>query len=136
MLVGLIAMVGLMLCVVPGVIFMLWFMLVIPVVVLEKTGAIDSIGRSRELMRGNLTKGFVIGLVVVVLASLVSMGVGFALGVIPGLPVFFRELISTTLQALVLPISTAPGLLFYYDIRIRKEAFDLQMLSRHMMTSP
>jgi len=33
------------------------------------------------------------------------------------------------LPALWLPIQTAPSILLYYDLRIRKEAFDLQKLS-------
>lgn len=40
---------------------------------------------------------------------------------------FFR--MNHLLQALVLPIQTAPTILLYYDLRIRKEAFDLQKLS-------
>jgi hypothetical protein len=44
--------VGLLLLIVPGLVLMTWWVLVIPVVVLERTGATAAFGRSRELVRG------------------------------------------------------------------------------------
>jgi hypothetical protein len=44
--------VGLILLVVPGLILMTWWVLIIPVIVLERTNAGASFGRSRELVRG------------------------------------------------------------------------------------
>jgi hypothetical protein len=35
-------------------------------------------------------------------------------------------------QILAIPISTAASILLYYDLRIRKEGFDLQMLAQSM----
>ena len=46
----------------------------------------------------------------------------------PAVGVFFQ----TVLQAFFLPIQTAPWILLYYDLRIRKEAFDLQKLAEAM----
>jgi hypothetical protein len=43
--------------------------------------------------------------------------------------------VASILPALWLPIQTAPSILLYYDLRIRKEAFDLQQLSA-MMNQP
>lgn len=41
----------------------------------------------------------------------------------------FIEAASLILQAFILPIQTAAIILFYYDLRVRKEAFDLQRLA-------
>ena len=52
LLAGLGIMVGLVLLIVPGLILMTLWVLIIPVVVLERTGAGAAFGRSRELVRG------------------------------------------------------------------------------------
>ena len=44
--------VGFLLLIVPGLLLMTWWVLVIPVVALERTGAGAAFGRSRELVRG------------------------------------------------------------------------------------
>jgi hypothetical protein len=43
-----------------------------------------------------------------------------------------RDLVQSLAAAVLLPLSIAPQILLYYDLRIRKEAFDLQMLSAAM----
>ena len=54
------------------------------------------------------------------------------IGFIPWPYPFLRVFVQNLAQALLLPITTAPLTLLYYDLRIRKEAFDLQMLSSAM----
>lgn len=134
-LVGLVVMLGLIMCVVPGVIFSLWFMVTAPIVVLERLWATKAMGRSRELMSGNLGKGFVLLLVVFLLTLVIGMGTGMALGAIRVHP-FFGEAGALIVEALLLPVQTAPLILFYYELRVRKEAFDLQRLSESVTTAP
>jgi hypothetical protein len=126
---GIIVLVGFILLIVPGIIFSLWFYVLVPVVVLEGISSTTALGRSRELMRGNLGKAFLVGLLAGILAAIIAGILGFLIRLIPWphplLGVFFRNLAN----AVVLPIQTAPLILLYYDLRIRKEAFDLQMLS-------
>jgi hypothetical protein len=120
---------GYLLCIVPGVIFSLWFLLIVPVVILESRVGPSALGRSRELMRGNLGKGFMIGLVVGIFVFMVSWILGMLTPLVPWPHPAVGLFVQTVLLALILPIQTAPWILFYYDLRIRKEAFDLQMLS-------
>ncbi len=51
--------------------------------------------------------------------------IGLALFAFP----LVRDIVQTLAGAILLPIGTAPAILLYYDLRIRKEGFDLQMLS-------
>lgn len=127
--VSLAVMVGLFLCVVPGIIFMLWFWLIAPVVMLEDRGAIASLERSRELMRGNLGKGFVLLLVVFLLTAAIQGAIAGVLYVVLKPYPFFHYFVQNVLQAFVVPIQLAPAILMYYDLRIRKEAFDLEQLA-------
>lgn len=129
---GLIAAIGFLLLIVPGVIFSLWFLVVGPVVILEGAGVVQSLGRSRELMRGNLGKGFAVQFLANLLAGIIAFLLGLLVGMIPWPHEAFSVLAVNLIQALVLPIQVAPTILLYYDLRIRKEAFDLQMLSQAM----
>jgi hypothetical protein len=127
---GLAMWVGFILCVVPGVIFALWFMLIVPVVMLEGRYGPNAMGRSRELMRGNLGKGFMLSLLVLILTIIISWVIGAVTRMVPWPHPAIGVFCNTILLALILPIQTAPSILLYYDLRIRKEAFDLQMLSQ------
>ena len=77
-LVGLVAAVGFLLCIVPGVIFMLWFALAIQVIVIEGQGVTASMARSKELVKGNMGKVFLVGLILFLIGLLVG---GVATGI-------------------------------------------------------
>lgn len=141
-LVGLVVGLGFLLLVVPGIIFSLWYALTIPVLVLEGTKAGASMGRSRALVSGNLGKVFVLGLVVFLITWIIGMVFGL-IGQQVGLAVsggsirllrFISSLFSVVSQILTMPISAAAYILLYYDLRIRKEGFDLEMLAQSLRT--
>jgi len=121
--------VGFLLCVVPGIIVTIWFLLISATVVLERARPIRALERSRDLMKGNLSKGFSLVFLVSLLSGVIYFGLGFCLALVPWphvvLGLFFEEVIG----AVILPIQTAVPVLLYYDLRIRKEAFDLERLA-------
>ena len=129
---GLVVLLGFCLLIVPGIIFSLWFFVVVPVVILEGLGGTPAMGRSRELMRGNLGKAFGLALVVNILVMIISAALGFVGGRVFAEGSVFLVFYQNAIQAILLPIQTAPIILLYYDLRIRKEAFDLQKLSETM----
>jgi len=127
-LVGLIVGFGFILCVVPGVIFLSWYFVAVPVVILEGLSATAAMARSKELVSGNLGKVVLIAVLVLILGFSISLILQVVFAFVPGpgwLKLFFQNL----LPAFILPIQLAPQVLLYYDMRIRKEAFDLQMLA-------
>ncbi|MHC4733758.1 MAG: hypothetical protein ACYTDW_04770 [Planctomycetota bacterium] len=63
-LVSLIAGLGFMMCIVPGVIFGLWFALTTPSIIVENLRATKGMSRSKALASGNLGKIFCIGFLV------------------------------------------------------------------------
>ena len=131
---------GILLLVVPGIIFSLWFSLTMQAIVLENLKATDGMSRSMLLVRGNLGKVFLVGLVVLLIASIVNLlfwGAGsLAASYLPGHdptgPMAVTQLVSMVGEVLVMPISAAAMILLYYDLRIRKEAFDLEMLAESL----
>ncbi len=138
--VGLVVGLGFLLLVVPGVIFALWYFLTTPAIVVENLSTGAGMSRSKALVAGNLGKVFAVGFLVQVITLIISLPLGyvggFAGGMLfssnPALQMFMIHLATTVSQILVAPISAAAFILLYYDLRIRKEGFDLQMLAQSM----
>lgn len=133
------------LAVIAGVVGLVWlvlfvasgYMVTTPVVVLETlSSAFDSFGRSWELT--HKAKGRVFGLMLVatlitsVLPSLVLQAIGAViLQYVPG------AILVWTIVSAAIPITLAPILpcvltLAYYDLRVRREGFDLQLLGEQL----
>jgi hypothetical protein len=110
---------GLLLFIVPGLLLMTWWVLLIPVIVLEQRRAGEAFGRSRELVRGY---GWgVFG--VIVLTILLIIGFGIVLGIVLSpfddwLQSFLSNVISGTLTA---PFIAVTWTILYYRLRATKE---------------
>lgn len=143
--VGILVSVGFILLIVPGVILWLQYALILPVVVQENQTAFGAMKRSKALVSGNLGKVFLVclmALLIVLIAHWVACYFG---GVIsPGtvvasgnpdtpvqvVPSFISQLFAIMGDVLVAPISAAAFVLLYYDLRIRKEGFNMEMLAK------
>lgn len=142
LLVGFAAGVALLALIVPGVLLFIMWSLSVPVKVLENKGVLESMSRSMELTKGSRGRIFVIGLLVVVLTFGVSWllqwpilwAAGVSLQGMGHMAVIWRaaSLVARFIsESLVGPLATIALSLVYYDERVRKEAFDLQLM---MMT--
>ena len=112
---GLAVGVGFFLLIVPGCILLTIWAVIAPVIVIETKWALDSFGRSRELVRGNGWPVF--GIVIV--ATLITVIVGAILGAIaegiaggPILRIVFGALAST----LTAPIGALVAAVLYYRL--------------------
>ena len=138
--VGIAAGIGLVFLVIPGIYLWLMWSLAVPVTVLEGGGLNASTTRSKELTRGSRGRIFVIYFLVVVLAIVVGAIFQMPLGVLAvllgrGNPQGAVALITAVSAAatfistsLVGPLATIALTLIYYDQRVRKEGFDLQLM--------
>ncbi len=111
-----------------------------PIVVLEDlSSSFDAFSRSWELTRGARLKVFgtvvVAWLISVFLPQLVVSGISGALGVAGNnsLQPFF-VVVASLLGIVLAPILPCALTLLYYDLRVRREAFDLQVLSAQLGT--
>ena len=154
---GMIVLLGFILLVVPGILWMLSYTLIPPVVMIEAaerkgarpvpappgdpgrgTPRITDRGeirrRSWELVKGNRGKVFVVLFVFVVMQVLLGTagnwiaGMGFGAG--SNLARAIQSIIGNVVAIVVAPLQTIAITLLYYDFRIRKEGFDLEMLSQ------
>jgi hypothetical protein len=124
---------GLMLCLVPGVVLWLQLALAPLVVLLEDRTAWAALGRSRALMADNLGKAFGLAAIVWLLDIVVSAAISTAVHFVPWPLPLIEDFVALLLtQLVVLPLSIATVVLLYYDLRIRKESFELQQLASAM----
>ena len=111
---------GLILLIVPGLVLMTWWVLIIPVIVLEQRRAGEAFGRSRELVRGY---GWgVFGVIVLTILLLIAFGIVLAIVLSPfaeWLQSFVSNVISGTVTA---PFIAVTWTILYYRLRGVKEA--------------
>ncbi|HWP57102.1 MAG TPA: hypothetical protein VNL14_04330 [Candidatus Acidoferrales bacterium] len=126
--------IGFLLLLIPGILWWLSYALVVPVVLIEGRKAAPSLRRSWELVKGNRGKVFVVLVVVNALQWLSTFGVRSVSGLAVDLESMTGKLLYTAVSDAVVvfltPLAIVADILLYYDFRIRKEGFDLEMLSR------
>ena len=137
-LIGLGVSVGIILLIVPGLIFMTMWAIAVPVAVLENKGISESMSRSSDLTKGNRWRFFLILILFAAIAIVVSLalnaGIGLIAGVsanLPSAPMWVQALAAIAqfiTSSLIGPLGTIALSLAYYDERVRKEAFDLELM--------
>lgn len=114
---GILILVGFICLVVPGIILAIMFSLVVPAIVIERAGALESLSRSRKLVAGRWLKTFGLLLVIYILifiATLIFDVIGSVFG--PA-----NWIISSVLGALVSPILPIAVTLYYYSMVAREQ---------------
>jgi hypothetical protein len=117
-----------LLLVVPGIYFGLAFVLINQVMVFERTFGAQALSRSRELMQGNFLRAIGILLLEVVMSWTLTFGVGLALRLVPW--PWLHALAAGISASVASAFGAAALVVLYFEIRCRKEAFDLEHLAR------
>lgn len=138
-------MLGVLLLFVGAIVFGFWIAFITEVFILEDKRYFAAIWRSKFLIgKGVWAEVLGLGIIVGILTMLIQAAAGLALGA----PFLFltgeeaevywlaQGLISGLVQSLVAPIGLVASILLYYDSRIRKEGFDLEVLAREMGLEP
>jgi len=117
---------GMLLLIIPGIWLALSYWVSSQVMVLERIFGMAALRRSGELMRGNKGRAVVVGLVAFVLMTVVSGGATWALNAWP-IP---NIIASTVVGMITYAFLYAVIVVFYFDVRCRREAFDLEHLAQ------
>jgi hypothetical protein len=135
---GLVTGVCFLLLIIPGIYMACRLCVCIPAGLLENLGPRDSLERSFALTKDNAGRAFLILLlyVVILYAALFLFDIPFAFGVQSAAhdPAMLRmwtalmQVGNFIATVLVTPVFTIAASIFYFDLRVRKEAFDLQMM--------
>jgi hypothetical protein len=148
MLQGLAMLAGFILLVIPGVYVACRLSTGVPAALLEDLGPSESLNRSWALTEDNAGRAFAIFcLYTAILYGLILLLTGPFLFLIafatsqkdPAMVVVWTvcmQIGSFIATALVTPIITISTTVFYYDLRVRKEAFDLQMMINTVESIP
>jgi len=138
---------GFILLIAPVVILMCRMAVSIPAAMLEDLGAVRAMERSVHLTKGHVMQIFVIFLLVVVATYVAILVLQMPLLILmmastlahktPSLGLqILQQLAAFASQVLVGPIGTIAFSLMYYNLRVRKEAFDIQHLMASMTSNP
>lgn len=138
MLNGLAMLAGFILLIVPGIYMACRLSTCVPAALLENLGPRDSLERSFKLTKDNAGRAFVIYCLyfAVLYGMFLLLAFPFLIAVAmsaknPGMARTWLALSqcgTSVATILVTPIFTIASTVFYYDLRVRKEAFDLQMM--------
>jgi len=141
--------IGVVLLIVPGIILALMWSLAIPVAVLEDTGLGESLSRSRYLTAGHRGRVFAIYLLYLAILVALEFSLAVPIGALAAIKgastaAFLRSSAGALIEyvfgfvvgALVTPVLTIALSLLYYDERVRKEAFDIQLMMSALDADP
>ena len=106
---------GLVLLIVPGLVLLTWWSLIVPVIVFENTGAVESLGRSKRLVTGWAWQVF--GIFLLMFLLLIGFGIVFGL-VLVAFPDNVARFISDVLGgALTAPFVALVAIILYGRLR-------------------
>lgn len=125
---GLVVLGGMVLCVVPGIIFSFWYALVTQVLVLEGLSGWEAMKRSKALMKGNMGNLFLLMLIV----ALINGSAGGIAGMI--WQPHIKAVVSAIAQCLGTLLGATTGVIFYFSTRCQHENFDLMLLAQAVAT--
>src|SRR5260370_5455133 len=135
---GLVMIIGLLLLIIPGFYMMCRLCVAVPAALLENLGPRDSLERSFALTKDNAGRAFLILLtyVVILYAALFLFDIPFGIAIASAAhdPAMLRvwtalmQVRNFIATVLVTPVFTIAASIFYFDLRVRKVAFDLQLM--------
>jgi len=121
--------------VIPGIVVACGYSVAAEAAALESGSAGEALRRSWDLTKGFRWKALALGVVSIGLILVVYLGAGVLggiLGAIMGVLDTVLAVFAACVSLLIYPVISCVFTLFYYDLRVRKEGFDLEMLSRQL----
>ena len=118
--------IGLLFFILPGIYLLISFLLLGQVMVLERVFGVAAMRRSHALLKGSRMRALGVLVVGGIIVTVLSTGLQLVLTFVP----LLGSLSSAVAQAIGSVYTTAISVVLYFDIRCRKEAFDLEHLAR------
>jgi hypothetical protein len=129
-------------CVIPSIYFYTAWAVAVPVLLLEDVRGGKALKRSRQLVRGRWWQVFAVVILAFILSLIVQSALtGILIGVTGAagnqLLDAIAGLIGETASAVITtPFTAAVVMVVYFDLRVRKEGFDLELLARRVGVEP
>jgi len=130
--------IGFVIFIIPGVFLSVKWSVTFAAIVSERAGPFSAMGRSWELTRGHWWRTFgtllVLGLLSLVLYLAIVAGLGSAIATNGDMSQLTYATLTVALTivlfAILYPLIAAIISVMYYDLRVRNEGFDLQLLAQ------
>ena len=119
--VGILVIFGLLLFVVPGIIVAIMFSLTLPTIIIEQKGALESLGRSRNLVSDRWMKTFLLGLIVAIIVLIVNAVATYLVGPLTAIHPIANSLTTSVIAAFVSPIYPIALTYLYYSMAAREK---------------
>ncbi|MDP9072300.1 MAG: hypothetical protein M3N68_13660 [Actinomycetota bacterium] len=137
MVLGFFLVLGFLACVIPGIYLWGAWAVATPVLLLEDVRGRRALKRSRALVKGRWWPTAVVLLLTFILVTIVQM---VSSGLVGAVASGANEVVNAVAQAvgntaasvLATPFSAAVIVTVYFDLRVRKEGFDLELLARRV----
>ena len=129
-------------CIVPGVYLYVAWAVATPVLLLEDVRGRAALKRSRVLVKGRWWPTVAVLLLVAILTGIVQLVfLGLLAGVVSASDNEVAQAVAdavaqTVSSALTTPLSAAVLTVLYFDLRVRREGFDLELLARQIGVDP
>lgn len=130
--------VGFVLLIIPGIYLACRLIITMASGVVEGRGPGDSINRSLALTSESAGRAFVVGLLYAVIYYSLFIALAFCIGIVPAIMGLKQDTVYLTsiglqvgsflISAVCAPILALSTTIFYFDLRVRKEGFDLQIM--------
>jgi len=129
--------VGFILLIVPGIWLYAAWSVAVPALLIERIGGFRALGRSRRLVKGRWWATAAVLVVATLMVTLISGAIeALLVGVasLPSQPSLLLAVFVSTLSGVIATIITEPFraaavTLLYYDLRVRREGYDLHVLA-------
>jgi hypothetical protein len=134
----------LLLFVIPGVYLWVSFAVAVPVLLTEDLKGRKALGRSRRLVKGFWWRTFGVVVLGYILSGILSSAIGALVVGITSIEsnsgsfagIVVSVVAGTVSKLLTVPFVAAFVTVLYFDLRVRKEAFDLQLLASRIGVEP
>ncbi len=111
--------------------FVIWFF-VFHVIMLENRYSLAALGRSRQLVRGSWWRVFGIGIIFVLLMLVLTIVLSIPATILASTNAAAGNVATAVIGTLMSPIAYIGGTLVYFDLRVRKEGYTLELLASEM----
>jgi hypothetical protein len=126
--------------IVPGIWLAIAWMVAVPALMIEGCRGTKALGRSFRLVRNRWWATFGVIVIAYLLAGAIQFAAGaiFGAAIVAGLEdslvgtVLMNTLATTLASVLATPFQAAVTTIVYFDLRVRKEGFDLQLLAERI----
>jgi hypothetical protein len=129
--------VAFILFIVPGIWLYAAWSVAVPAMLIERRGPFRSLGRSRRLVKGRWWATAAVLIVAALMVTLIAGAIEallIAVASLPSQPSLLLAVTASTLSGIIATIITEPfraatTTLLYYDLRVRREGYDLHVLA-------